>query len=326
MVTYPVQTLAPARVIAVSSTSDKDPITLASSTEYSLLFSFSAQASTFPSLVSASMVNSAGNVVVPNSESILSLLEDYANTSNFVLVLGMLKCPCSHGLTSALLKIVLSGQGNNSWPMGSFNAAIINKDHSQCENTAALLDWIYFTQTSDEAASICTNNGVSQAGASSTLLKQIINQLAAVECDGVAVSAIASCVMNTSGEVCSNHGSCLSGVCNCTAGWKGAYCQNDISSSPSNPSPSAAPPSASASPSAPAPAASSSPSSHSPSGSPVSSISPSQSPSTSVSPSSLPVASPILQNVSIGFNNTAPAVNITTGGLEPLILLDHPYN
>jgi hypothetical protein len=87
LITYPVQTLAPARVKEVAGAASV-MVGVASSTPYATWFAFSGMIDTYPSLRAASFYNPAGNVVAPGPDTILSMVNDFANTSDYVLALG----------------------------------------------------------------------------------------------------------------------------------------------------------------------------------------------------------------------------------------------
>jgi hypothetical protein len=117
----------------------------------------------------------------------------------------------------------LTGSGQNSWPIMGYNGLLISKNQStNCAKATALVDWIYWTQSSSTAATIASRNGITVAGKAAGILKQSLTQLTSVTCQGVLVSSIAGCVNN--GELCSNHGTCQSQECLCSIGWTGVFC------------------------------------------------------------------------------------------------------
>ena len=116
--------------------------------------------------------------------------------------------------------------------MASYNGLLINQiELSNCAKAKALVDWIYWTQSTDEASTIATRNRITSAGRSPGVLKRILTQLTSVTCQGAKVSSIAPCVRD--GELCSGHGSCPSGECVCASGWSGTFCDGISAQSPS---------------------------------------------------------------------------------------------
>jgi hypothetical protein len=111
--------------------------------------------------------------------------------------------------------------------MASFNGALINGiEPSNCAKAKALVDWIYWTQSSEAASTIAARNRITTAGRSPGVLKRILTQLTGVTCQGVQVSSIAGCVRD--GELCSGHGSCQSGECSCDGDWSGRFCDGTL--------------------------------------------------------------------------------------------------
>jgi hypothetical protein len=112
--------------------------------------------------------------------------------------------------------------------MASYNGLLINQiEPSNCAKAKALVDWIYWTQSTDEASTIATRNRITSAGRSPGVLKRILTQLTSVTCQGAKVSSIAPCVRD--GVLCSGHGSCPSGECVCASGWSGTFCDGTFS-------------------------------------------------------------------------------------------------
>jgi hypothetical protein len=87
---FPVQTKAPERVLEIAGTSAAQ-VPLAVANPYSIFFTLSGQIDVTTALKPASLINPAGNIVAAGSESVLSALDDFANTSDYILLLGTLR-------------------------------------------------------------------------------------------------------------------------------------------------------------------------------------------------------------------------------------------
>jgi hypothetical protein len=87
LLTFPVQTLAPERVKEIAGTSSVQ-VPLAVATDYSIFFTLSGQIDVTTALKPASLINPARQVVAPGSETVLSALDDFASTSDYILLLG----------------------------------------------------------------------------------------------------------------------------------------------------------------------------------------------------------------------------------------------
>jgi hypothetical protein len=82
-----VQIQAPERVRPVAATATTQ-VVVASSTPYSIWFALSGMIDPYPSLKAASLINPAGYVVRPGPDTILSLINDFANSTDFVFNMG----------------------------------------------------------------------------------------------------------------------------------------------------------------------------------------------------------------------------------------------
>jgi hypothetical protein len=82
-----VQTSSPERVRGVAGSANVQ-VTVAASTDYAIWMALSGMIDPFNNLRAASLYNRAGNVVAPGPETILSLLDDFAGTTDFVLLWG----------------------------------------------------------------------------------------------------------------------------------------------------------------------------------------------------------------------------------------------
>jgi hypothetical protein len=78
------------------------------------------------------LINPAGNRVSSTYETLLSAIDDFSqqpNVTNFIL-----------------------GPGPNSWPIATYHQFMIRRSSMvDCVKATALIDWIYWSQTSDEA-------------------------------------------------------------------------------------------------------------------------------------------------------------------------------
>jgi hypothetical protein len=92
-----VQTLAPERVKGVPSSANVQ-VTVAAATPYAIWLALSGMIDPYNNLRAASLYNPAGNVVAPGPETILSLLNDFAGTTDFVLLLGTYPALLGHFL------------------------------------------------------------------------------------------------------------------------------------------------------------------------------------------------------------------------------------
>jgi hypothetical protein len=67
------------------------------------------------------------------------------------------------------------------------------------------------------------------AGQSSPVRKRLIDFVAGMTCNGVAVSSVYSCIYEST--ICADHGACADGACLCSTGYEGEFCQFAVSSS-----------------------------------------------------------------------------------------------
>jgi hypothetical protein len=105
------------------------------------------------------MVNIKGNVVSPGPDSFLSALNDFADRPEITtLFLGTrcLKAQCALDirfvtLDLTILSIDCSGTGEGSWPLATYNFLLIDsRTMPVCQKAHALVDWLYWTQSSTE--------------------------------------------------------------------------------------------------------------------------------------------------------------------------------
>jgi hypothetical protein len=100
LLTFPVQKLAPERVKEIAGTSSVQ-VPLAVATDYSIFFTLSGQIDVTTALKPASLINPARQVVAPGSETVLSALDDFASTSDYILLLGTVTA-CVGNLTTVI--------------------------------------------------------------------------------------------------------------------------------------------------------------------------------------------------------------------------------
>jgi hypothetical protein len=112
-----------------------DPTTVIDKNTYSLgvwVYDFTRQQRR---LATADMINPAGNRVSPTYESVLSAVNDFsADANTFSLVLG---------------------SGSGSWPMATYHRfTFYQSTMVDCVKARALIDWIYWSQTSAAAVDL----------------------------------------------------------------------------------------------------------------------------------------------------------------------------
>ena len=276
-ITYPVQTRDPGRVLLAPR--DTMPAVMSTTTHSMGCYDFS-QMSAARSLRFMTIVNMYGGTVVPGSRSFMAAL----NGTRSISASG----------------ILVNAPGTDSWPMMQWDfvelhaspavpstisttttttamtAAVSGPSGSasQCRKVTALLDWIYWTQTSTAAATIAGFDGAAVAGQVSWLLPYVLALLAQVNCSssGDPAFSLYPCIswmpsnattMPVAAQLCSGHGICrgplaapstpgslpstaakgaramssATAMCTCRAGWEGLQCQTPIASP--SPSPSA---------------------------------------------------------------------------------------
>jgi serine/threonine protein kinase/ABC-type phosphate transport system substrate-binding protein len=126
-----------------------------------------------------------------------------------------------------------------AWPLTAFlTVAYRGSTMERRSKAAALADFIYWTQTSDEAADAVGSAGLVLAWSEPRMAAYVLHTLANFNVNGTAVSAVAGCVNPVTGFLCSDGGTCSAGSgtagtgrCLCETGRRGAYCESAADSS-----------------------------------------------------------------------------------------------
>jgi ABC-type phosphate transport system substrate-binding protein len=175
----------------------------------------------------ARMVNSAQNVVAASDSSVRAAIAS------------------DPGQASDPYGALVLSPGAASWPIAAYNQfQVYTRDMNDCSKAKALVDWIYWTQSAPEAASLASTYAVVVVGAASEVLqRRMLLFLDDFTCDGQHVSQIHGCV-TADGQLCSYHGTCQANTggggggsgggagqaCACDEGWTGALCDRPSSS------------------------------------------------------------------------------------------------
>lgn len=207
LVTYPVVEQEPNRTLGLASLSDY-PVQMRDN-DYTFTTWVSFLALTTANVRVAKTINKAGNTIEVNTTTLRAAIEY---------------------LEHPLDMYTLHAPGALSWPMINYNAFMVRTTAmTDCNKAAALVDWIYWTQTAESASDIADSNRIIVASGSSVLLSYMLDTVSSVQCQGAFVSSLAGCV--TGGAVCSNMGVCNDNACTCKAGREGTYCESVISES-----------------------------------------------------------------------------------------------
>ncbi|ELR15997.1 phosphate ABC transporter, phosphatebinding protein PstS, putative [Acanthamoeba castellanii str. Neff] len=168
------------------------------------------------SVSAASLINTSGNTVAANVDSVVSAINDYLASS----------------ATHAFDTLSLGGEGAGSWPLAAFGSFLYRSTSmTDCVKAAALADFLLWTQTSATSLRIAKRQGFVLASSDAELKKRFFDQLKAFTCAGVPVSSVYGCISGSGSELCSGFGSCVSNSCLCNSGREGQYCQLVSSSS-----------------------------------------------------------------------------------------------
>nr|UMO78490.1 Serine/threonine protein kinase [Pandoravirus belohorizontensis] len=137
----------------------------------------------------------------------------------------------------------VNAPGTGSWPVGLWNFFMLHADTlPNCRKTTALLDWLYWTQTSPEAARIIGSLNCLVASKVDWLAPRVLATIAGVTCPSTGLSAfsLAPCVTfyeeadgsEPHAVMCSGRGTCRASdagaACACDAGWHGARCETAV--------------------------------------------------------------------------------------------------
>jgi hypothetical protein len=135
---------------------------------------------------------------------------------------------CSVTLTLTLAFGAGAASGEQSYPVTLYDLFMVPTRATDCIKAAAVVDWIWWTQSSSQALRTANRNGIAQAATVPGLSQRILLALANVTCNGEKVSAIADCV-SAEGTLCSDRGVCYEKRCECGEGWTGDHCQTNVS-------------------------------------------------------------------------------------------------
>jgi serine/threonine protein kinase/ABC-type phosphate transport system substrate-binding protein len=171
-------------------------------------------------VVAGGMINPAGNRVLPDTASLASTLADFA--------------PAMAAADIALPDVdPVAGPGARSWPVAMYNYLMLRtRTMVDSAKAKALVDWIYWAQSADEARVLAEQNYVVMCSASEGMMARVLAIVVNITVEGVPVSSLYGCVAPHDGLLCSNHGTCISSRCVCDSPWVGSYCQTDGTPSP----------------------------------------------------------------------------------------------
>ncbi|QBZ81599.1 Serine/threonine protein kinase, catalytic domain containing protein [Pandoravirus celtis] len=166
-------------------------------------------------VVAGGMVNPAGNRVLPDTASLASTLADFA--------------PAMAAADIVLPDVdPVAGPGARSWPVAMYNYLMLRtRTMVDSAKAKALVDWIYWAQSTSEARALAEQNYVVMCSASEGMMARVLAIVVNITVDGVPVSSLYGCVAPNDGRVCSDHGTCIDSVCVCTPPWTGVHCATD---------------------------------------------------------------------------------------------------
>jgi phosphate transport system substrate-binding protein len=118
----------------------------------------------------ANMVNKAGTKVTANADSLVSAMNDYANT-----------------FTDKLTNVIVNGSGANSWPIAGYTYVILHTTSmSDCAKTQKLVEFLKWDLTDAGAAKRAADLGYSVLP--EAVRTQVLAKLGAVSCNGTPVA------------------------------------------------------------------------------------------------------------------------------------------
>jgi phosphate transport system substrate-binding protein len=118
----------------------------------------------------ANMVNKAGTKVTANADSLVSAMNDYANT-----------------FTDKLTNVIVNGSGANSWPIAGYTYVILHTTSmSDCAKTQKLVEFLKWDLTDAGAAKRAADLGYSALP--EAVRTQVLAKLGAVSCNGTPVA------------------------------------------------------------------------------------------------------------------------------------------
>jgi phosphate transport system substrate-binding protein len=118
----------------------------------------------------ANMVNKAGTKVTANADSLVSAMNDYANT-----------------FTDKLTNTIVDGSGANSWPIAGYTYVILHTTSmSDCTKAQKLVEFLKWSLTDAGAAKRAADLGYSVLP--DAVRTQVLAKLGAVSCNGTPVT------------------------------------------------------------------------------------------------------------------------------------------
>ncbi|AGO84667.2 Serine/threonine protein kinase [Pandoravirus salinus] len=137
--------------------------------------------------------------------------------------------------------LLVNAPGAASWPMAQWDFVMVHGDTlPNCRKTTALLDWVYWTQSSPDAARLALAEGSMVASSVEWMAPRVLASIARVRCPTTGLSAfsMSACVaFDASGDgavMCSGHGECRSAACVCADGWTGSLCDLPVAAAASD--------------------------------------------------------------------------------------------
>ncbi len=126
---------------------------------------------------------------------------------------------------------LIQGPGPESWPICTYIYIIFSESKvDDCIKYFILVDWLtWITQTAHEM-NFEEKNYITLP--QDAIKRKLLTELVGITCGGEHVSSLYGCVSN--GTICSQHGSCSNGKCQCDAEWKGATCDSPVADSSSS--------------------------------------------------------------------------------------------
>jgi ABC-type phosphate transport system substrate-binding protein len=213
-ITYPVE----ATGRAIQGGRSGMPIYISNTTDSIGCFVYSSMSS-YRAIRFADLINADGGVVSPTGTALTA-----AATAVTTL-------PASTSL-------LVNAPGAASWPMAQWDFVMVHGDTlPNCRKTTALLDWLYWTQTSPDAARLAFAEGSMVASSVEWMAPRVLASIARVRCPATGLSAfsMSACVTfagsddSDSAIMCSGHGQCRSAACVCADGWTGPLCERPVS-------------------------------------------------------------------------------------------------
>jgi hypothetical protein len=157
----------------------------------------------------------------------------------------------------------MTAPGEHSWPIVAWASFLLHAEQSNCNKLRGLVEFVYWTQTSETAdvdlsrydlsltrldlklkliypstsphwllgLLLCNRTYGVSANQIEATKTYVFTQLEALKCDGEFVVPFQHCLIN--GTLCSNEGLCSDelGTCICESGHSGVHCETIITSS-----------------------------------------------------------------------------------------------